>query len=91
MELNRIFLQLKLLLLNHKFLAFSFENTFLLIFITKLDIQDIKIMNASHEYLHTQNFINTGHEKLLLLLLLLLYSLARNPGQGLRCTYQNHV
>jgi len=54
---------LKLLLLNHKFLAFSVQSAFLLIFIAKLDIQDIKIMNAGHEYLHTQNFINTGHEK----------------------------
>jgi len=58
-----LFLQLKLLLLNHKFLAFSVQSAFLLIFIAKLDIQDIKIMNAGHEYLHTQNFINTGHEK----------------------------
>lgn len=64
-ELNRIVYSIETASLNHKFLAFSFQSTFLQIFIDKYDIQDIRMMNACHEYLHTQNFISTGHEKLL--------------------------
>jgi len=60
-----LLLHSKPLLLNNEFLALSFRSAFLLIFIARLDIQDIKIMNAGHEYLHTQNFIDAGHEKLM--------------------------